>query len=305
MTIKYLFDRFITEEEKIVFKRMTCQIPGSTQSGIYFTKKQKDLKPTDFYCDEIFSNCNSIFFISTNELSEIKDLSMILGFLIHQSNVGTDKSEYHVFATRENNDVLKLAIVKYVYYSFDKKSYGYKQNGNYTPQPSQTTETIKTSLKFVRVSVSYFVEIIDKQIKIFNVQLKSGCYDTNIEFYTQKPNSYETVQNKIDFKEPINNMNIFKGDQEYYNLMDLYTDFCDEYNTKSKVDTSEFSIPFNLVDKKKIVISTKSGQFAINFSNCNNFIDMINWIKNKFGDGELCFDVDLKNNEETIKYLCL
>lgn len=304
MNIKYLFDQEITEENKLALKTLTSSISENCNIGIYFTTKTEDLTLDNNYQHEILSNCKSIFYISTNEILEIIELSSIMSFLISQENDDACNFEYYIFATRENSDVVKLVILKYVYYKFNitKFNQGYEiNNGPYTNRIPYTKDTYNTKEKLLKLSVSYFMDIVNNNLKTFNVQIKLGIYNEKVTHV-----DYKNGEHKADLKQ----MRIFESDKEHHNLIDLYNCYRDKL-TKSNVKQVQMHLnTFNsststIMDQmfdKTVTVYIDGAVMNLKFSGEDNFSKIFSWIKKRFGEGEISFDIDLKNNKETIKY---
>lgn len=269
MNIKYLFDQEITEENKLALKTLTSSISENCNIGIYFTTKTEDLTLDNNYQHEILSNCKSIFYISTNEILEVTELSSIISFLISQEIDDACNFEYYVFATRENSDVIKLAVLKYVHYEFDVTKFNKACSDNGTTNQGYkmynfyTKETCDTKEKLLKLSVSYFMDIVTSRLKTFNVQIKSGNYDEKITHSNFEPNSsaktHSYYSNK-EYKADLKQMKIFESNKEHHNLIDLYHTYCNgltDYktnniktliNTNNSTSTTIFKI-FNKVCK--------------------------------------------------------
>lgn len=307
MNIKYLFDQEIKEEEKLVLKTQTCKISGHSNIGIYFTKKTDDLTLGNNYKEEILSNCKSIFHISTNEIYDVNELSIIISFLISQENDQVCNFEYYIFAIRENSDVVKLTILKYAYYKFMMTKFNQKSVGN----QFIVKNNLKHEKKIIKVSVSYFMDIVNNQLKTFNTQIKSGNYNDKINSLPVIDSGFTCYYyNNDEYKTDLNQMKIFESSKEHHNLIDLYNDY---KSTKSEtlVDNRSLNtynaLPYITLDQifdKIITICIGKTEFNLNFGKEDDFNQIFDWIKKKFGEGEIKFDIDLKNNKEMIKYYC-
>jgi len=345
MNIKYLFDNQITEKEKNTLKAMTCNIRvlsnlsicskprvlsnhticsklkvpfangpdksgdfGEQQIGIYFAKNL-DLKPSDAICDEIFSNCNSTFFISTDGIMEINDLSMILGFLINQTNKKYHSFEYYLFATKEN-DMTHINIVKYTLELFGTKRYGKVQGY------SKYLNILNGTSSVTKYCTTYFIDMINDDIKTFKIQTKFVAA-SNIKRINYVLNLQQNANNKhlLDVSAiPIceigaQKAKIFHHDELYYNLIDLFVDYCSKIRSEDEeqksINLTNFESPDFIFDKTEITIVIKNNQFKINFVNADNLTNILNYIQNRFGKGDISFEVDLASNKEIIKYNCI
>jgi len=317
MNIKYLFDQEINEKDKSALKLLTSKISSSSNIGIYFTKKTKYLSLT-VYEQEILSNCKSVFYIHTNVILEVLDLSDIMSFLINQEYDRASNFEYYMFAKKKNSDVIKLTILKYVYFEFSITKFN-QRNVNST-NSNFMKDTCEYKEKIIKVSSSYYIDIVNGRLITFNVQIKSGNYcdkikesSTTINYCNYNYYHYNNQEYKADFDK----MKIFESDKEHHDLIDLYNDYCDnrnqsnqsnhrscntKINSNQEINASVSKLLNQSFDKKTVIVLVKGTKIILNFSINDDFIQIFEWIKKKFGEGQVRFDIDLENDKEVIKY---
>lgn len=270
MISKFFFEYDISDEEKVMLKSMiTCKSIIPKKLGFYFTKNIKNINDyvQSQYKNVYLANCNTKFFISTKEIQGVsKCLSSIIEFLLDQET----KEYYSIVINKVGENIYKLVI--------------YEQIIN--------IKTDHTGVTSSDPRITYFLDIVNNVVTSFNSQYLS--------YY-----KYILVQNqsKRIFTDDVEL--IFENNKEHYDLVDQYDDFVDYHNGQKVNKITKNDLPINLIKNKSITIINKETQFTIKFTNCDCFDQIIKYLREQFGDGELNYEVDLKENKTIITYVLI
>ena len=251
MSVKYFFDYWITEEEKIILKTITHNIqeycanslnrPDDNEkrqhTGIFFGKQK--FRPSYAYVDEIFSNCSNLFYILIDEITKIGDLTTIICFLMSQVDKECSLSEHYLCVNKENSDdsVTQLIITKYTYDKISIKKYAHMCNYDSTKKCAKNCDcemsssylnTYKGKESIVKLHALYLIDIINDTVKTFKIQMKYRFTGIeNIPFVMDPQYATNVFAYKRTEKD-----NILGDNEEHYDLIDLYIDYCSKNNNE-------------------------------------------------------------------------
>jgi len=266
----YCFHNNIIEEEKLKFKKMIKGIKNLDNNiGIFLghdTINPVTIANLDI-CDYIkyFNELSVTFYVSRDVFIILNHFKNIINFVTSRDRV--EQSNYFVTINVINENSFNCTVVPFpIYKGSSPGSYSFE----------------------IKQSDTYHFTIINDNI----IDIKKGFNKWSGHDSTGKPYPYSSSL-YLPFNLTIQYLS--------HNLIDQLITTKNVKKDRAQKDYTQYSLNNSNTIVK--IITNQNNIHNINFTNCNDFGKLEQFLVKRFGQGKFIHEIDLETEIETIKYV--